>query len=98
MKIGGIGKYPFLSASSERVECGRVLTGQSVTKHFKLRNSSLVYAHFKIVSAQSLPELPQQALSMHCRTPHREGRRTLTRCDAHAGARRPRRQLVACSL
>ena len=49
IKLGGIGKYPFLSSSASKVECGRVLTGQSETRTLKLRNSSLVYARFKIV-------------------------------------------------
>ena len=49
MKVGGIGKYPFITASAEKLECGRVLTGQAVTQHMKLRNCSLVYARFKIV-------------------------------------------------
>ena len=49
IKLGGIGKYPFLSATSEKLEFGPVLTGQHMTQEFKLKNSSLVYARFKVV-------------------------------------------------
>jgi len=49
LKIGGIGKYPFLTCATEKVDVGTVLTGQAVTKHIKLRNCSLVYARFQIV-------------------------------------------------
>ena len=48
MKVGGIGKYPFLSASTERLQFGGVLSGQRTTSHFKLCNSSLVYGRFNI--------------------------------------------------
>ena len=49
IKIGGIGKYPFLTCSSERIDCGAVLTSNTLTKHFKLRNTSLVFARFELV-------------------------------------------------
>jgi len=48
VKIGGIGKYPFLSASCERLDFGQVLSGTNVAKQFKLVNRSLVYARFSI--------------------------------------------------
>ena len=48
MKVGGIGKYPFLAASQELLAYGGVLNGQHATQHFKLRNNSLVYARYKI--------------------------------------------------
>ena len=51
-KLGGIGKYPFLSASMEKIDFGQLLTGHSATREFKLRNSSLVYARFKIVRVE----------------------------------------------
>ena len=53
LKVGGIGKYPFLSATMERVDFGPTLTGQTQTQHLKLRNSSLVYARFKIVRTEA---------------------------------------------
>ena len=49
LKMGGIGKYPFLAATTERVDHGKVLTGGTSTQHLKLRNTSLVYARFQIV-------------------------------------------------
>ena len=49
MRVGGIGKYPFLAASAERLQFGGVLSGQRATSHFKLCNTSLVYGRFKIV-------------------------------------------------
>ena len=53
LKIGGIGKFPFLASTMEKLDFGRVLTGQTRTQHFKLRNSSLVYARFKIVRTEA---------------------------------------------
>ena len=53
MKIGGIGKYPFVNATAEKIDHGKVLTGGHSTKEFKLRNSSLVYSRFKIVRTVS---------------------------------------------
>jgi hypothetical protein len=53
IKLGGIGKYPFVAASAEKIDHGQVLTGQRSTTEFKLRNSSLVYARFKIVRTES---------------------------------------------
>lgn len=49
MRVGGIGKFPFISASQEKLSFGRLLNGQSATQHIKLRNNSLVYARFVIV-------------------------------------------------
>lgn len=48
MRVGGIGKYPFLSSSVEIVDCGSVLTGAVARTEFKLSNKSLVYARFTI--------------------------------------------------
>ena len=48
LKVGGIGKYPFVAATNETVDFSRVLTHTTETKHFKLMNKSLVYARWKI--------------------------------------------------
>jgi len=53
MRVGGIGKYPFISASQETLSFGEVLNGQQATQHLKLRNTSLVNARFVIVRAVS---------------------------------------------
>ena len=48
MKVGGIGKVPYLHADCEHLQFGQLLTGQRSTRHFKLLNKSLVYARFQI--------------------------------------------------
>ena len=53
MKLGGIGKYPFVAASLEMVDFAHVPTGASETKHFKLFNKSLVYARWKVERRES---------------------------------------------
>jgi len=49
MRIGGIGKYPFLACSEELIDCGAVLTGGLVRAEFTLANKLLVYARYSIV-------------------------------------------------
>ena len=49
MKLGGIGKFPFVEASAEKLDFGRMLVGTGGARHFKLCNKSLVFARFKIV-------------------------------------------------
>ena len=48
LKVGGIGKYPYIAASLETIDFAHVPTGASETKHFKLLNKSLVYARWKV--------------------------------------------------
>ena len=61
MKLGGIGKYPFVAASLEMVDFAHVPTGASETKHFKLFNKSLVYARWKVERRESDCSEPMRA-------------------------------------
>ena len=53
MKLGGIGKYPFVAASLETIDFAHVPTAASETQHFKLYNKSLVYARWKVERRES---------------------------------------------
>ena len=49
MRMTGVGKFAYLSASNRELEFGEVQTGDRGTQTFTLRNQSLVNATFKIV-------------------------------------------------
>jgi len=48
MRVGGIGKLPFVSVVSERIDFGQVLTGKQAAQMFRLRNASQVHATYAI--------------------------------------------------
>jgi hypothetical protein len=50
MKLTGVGKFTYLSASDTELDFGDVQTGNTSTRTITLRNQSLVNASFKIVN------------------------------------------------
>lgn len=53
MRVGGIGKLPFVSVLAERLEFGQVLTGQTASQMFRLRNAAQVHATYQIARDES---------------------------------------------
>ncbi|KAG8465690.1 hypothetical protein KFE25_002997 [Diacronema lutheri] len=48
MRVGGIGKLPFVSVMSETLDFGQVLTGTPASRMFRLRNAAQVHATYAI--------------------------------------------------
>ena len=48
LKMSGIGKFPFINASDEKINFDQLTVGQQETKHITLRNYSLVTSKFEI--------------------------------------------------
>ena len=46
--MSGIGKFPFINASDEKINFDQLTVGQQETKHITLRNYSLVTSKFEI--------------------------------------------------
>ena len=84
MKLGGIGKFPFVEASAEKLDFGRMLVGTGGARHFKLCNKSLVFARFKIVRREDDCEVRSPAPLAPPRP-----RRPCRRANAPAARRRP---------
>lgn len=49
-KLSAIGKYSYVSCSTDNVNFGEILVGKQVTRELVLKNSSPISAKFKIVS------------------------------------------------
>lgn len=49
LKLSGIGKFPFITSSVEKIDFESLTVGKTETKPIKLRNNSQVEAEYKIV-------------------------------------------------